>query len=81
VTLRLRALTCGWLDGPRELFLEGETGRLRVPVPAFLIEHPEGNVLFDSGLHVDAQSDPAGRLGVAGALFHVASTLPTSTTW
>jgi glyoxylase-like metal-dependent hydrolase (beta-lactamase superfamily II) len=71
MTLRLRALTCGWLDGPRELFLEGETGRLRVPVPAFLIEHPEGNVLFDSGLHVDAQSDPAGRLGVAGALFQV----------
>ncbi len=64
-------MTCGWLTGPRGLFLEGEEGVLRVPVPSYLIEHPEGTVLFDSGLHVDTQTDPVARLGVAGSLFQV----------
>jgi len=69
VTLRVRALTCGWLEGPLGLFLDGEHGTMRVPVPAFLIEHPRGRVLFDAGLHPDARRDPAARLG-AGAAFY-----------
>jgi glyoxylase-like metal-dependent hydrolase (beta-lactamase superfamily II) len=64
-------MTCGWLTGHAGGFLAGETGRLRVPVPAFLIEHPRGLVLFDSGLHPDAGRDPAGRLGAAGRFFAV----------
>jgi N-acyl homoserine lactone hydrolase len=34
-----------------------------VPIPVFLIEHPKGRVLFDTGLHADCQHNPAGRLG------------------
>ena len=34
-----------------------------MPIPVFLIEHPKGRVLFDSGLHPDCQHDPGGRLG------------------
>jgi glyoxylase-like metal-dependent hydrolase (beta-lactamase superfamily II) len=66
---RLFALTCGWLTGPMEGFLAGETGRLRVPVPCFLIDHPKGKVLFDAGLHPDVARDPAARLGFAATLF------------
>ena len=33
-------------------------GRLKVPVPCFLVEHPNGLVLFDTGLHPDTQDDP-----------------------
>jgi glyoxylase-like metal-dependent hydrolase (beta-lactamase superfamily II) len=69
--MRLFALTCGWLTGPMGGFLAGETGRLRVPVPCFLIDHPRGMVLFDSGLHPDAGRDPAGRLGAAARVFDV----------
>jgi len=47
MSVRLFALTCGWVTGPAEAFLAGESGRLRVPVPAFLIDHPRGMVLFD----------------------------------
>lgn len=69
MTVSVRALTCGWLEGPLGLFLDGEHGKIRVPVPAFLIEHPRGRVLFDAGLHPDARRDPATRLG-AGAGFY-----------
>ena len=67
MSLRVHALTCGWLTGALGGFLAGEKGRLRVPVPVFLIEHPRGLVLFDSGLHPDAGRDPAARLGTAAA--------------
>jgi N-acyl homoserine lactone hydrolase len=66
---RLFALTCGWLTGPMEGFLAGETGRLRVPVPSFLIDHPKGKVLFDAGLHPDVARDAAARLGFAAKIF------------
>lgn len=69
--VRLLAMTCGWLTGPAGSFLAGEEGRLRVPVPSFLIEHPKGHVLFDSGMHPDAQHDPAARLGLAATIFDV----------
>jgi N-acyl homoserine lactone hydrolase len=69
--VRLFALTCGWLTGPTASFLDGERGRLRVPVPCYLIDHPRGRVLFDSGMHPDAGVDPAARLGLAANVFQV----------
>jgi len=68
---KLFALTCGWLTGPTGGFLAGEKGRLRVPVPSFLIDHPRGKVLFDSGLHPQTQTDPQGRLGGLANIFDV----------
>ena len=69
MAVRLLAFTCGWLTGPRALFLEGAKGKIRVPIPVFLVEHPRGRVLFDSGLHRDLQTDPKTRLGAAAAVF------------
>jgi N-acyl homoserine lactone hydrolase len=69
--VRLFALTCGWLTGPTNVFLDGEPGRLRIPVPCYLIDHPRGTVLFDSGMHPDAGVDPAARLGLAAKVFQV----------
>ena len=71
MSLRVFPLTCGWLTGPAANFLAGEHGRLRVPVPCFLIDHPRGKVLFDTGLHRDAASDAPARLGLAAKLFDV----------
>ncbi len=67
MAVRLLALTCGWLTGPRALFIEGGKGKVRVPVPVFVIEHPRGRVLFDSGLHREVQVDAATRLGPVAA--------------
>jgi N-acyl homoserine lactone hydrolase len=71
MSVRLLALTCGWLTGPTAGFLEGEPGRLRVPIPSFLVDHPGGLVLFDSGMHPDAGHDPDARLGLAAKVFDV----------
>lgn len=69
--VRIFAFTCGWLTGDLGGFVDGESGRLKVPVPAFLIEHPRGRVLFDSGLHPDAGVDPVARLGRLSHFFEV----------
>jgi N-acyl homoserine lactone hydrolase len=50
MTVELHAMTCGWLTMAHCLFLEGEQGELEVPIPSYLIKHPKGVVLFDSGL-------------------------------
>jgi glyoxylase-like metal-dependent hydrolase (beta-lactamase superfamily II) len=51
------------------LFLDGERGKLRVPVPAFLVDHPKGRVLFDTGLHPQIQHDARARLGTLADVF------------
>jgi glyoxylase-like metal-dependent hydrolase (beta-lactamase superfamily II) len=47
---RLIPLTCGHLTLPLAFFLDGETGDITVPVTAYLIDHPDGLTLFDTGL-------------------------------
>jgi len=47
----LFAFTCGWFQAPVGFFLEGgEPDVLRSPIPAYLIDHPKGRALFDTGL-------------------------------
>ena len=70
MSLTVYALTCGHLEGEFGRLMEGGEGRIRLPIPAYLIEHPKGRVLFDSGMHVDCRHDPEGRLGPRlGGLF------------
>jgi glyoxylase-like metal-dependent hydrolase (beta-lactamase superfamily II) len=66
MTVRLYANTCGHLTIPAGFLLEGAKGRVRVPVPAYLIVHPRGRVLFDSGLNLQALSDAASYMGPQG---------------
>ena len=63
MSLRLFALTCGRLSGDLGYLMEGGEGRADLPVPAYLIEHPKGTALFDTGMHPDCQRDPATRVG------------------
>jgi len=49
--IKLLAFTCGWFQAPVGFFLDGgEKDMLRSPVPAYLIDHPKGLALFDTGL-------------------------------
>ena len=50
MTVRLTAFTCGWLNLRYAFLLEGAEGRINAPVPVYLIEHPKGRALFDTGL-------------------------------
>lgn len=63
MSLSLYAFTCGHLVGDFGRVMEGGEGEISMPVPVFLIEHPKGRVLFDTGLHPDCRHDPIGRLG------------------
>ena len=60
---KLFAFTCGTVTGEFAHLMEGATGEITVPIPVYLIEHPKGRALFDSGLHIDAQTDADRRLG------------------
>jgi len=37
---------------------------LDLPINCYLLRHPQGNVLFDTGCHPDTATDPVGRWGV-----------------
>lgn len=69
--LRLFAFTCGWLSSDLSMMLSRGSGYVRFPVPAYLIDHPRGRVLFDTGMHPECQRDAPGRMGGLGKLFHV----------
>jgi glyoxylase-like metal-dependent hydrolase (beta-lactamase superfamily II) len=51
--VRLFAFNTGWFQCRPGYFVEGDEGdHLKGPVPAYLIEHPQGRVLFDTGMGV-----------------------------
>jgi glyoxylase-like metal-dependent hydrolase (beta-lactamase superfamily II) len=63
MSVKLFAFTCGRLTGQRAGFLAGETGMLKVPVPAYLIAHEQGRAVFDTGLNLGLRQDKERLLG------------------
>ena len=63
--VKVHAMCCGRLDFDRSLFFPDERPGtlLTIEVPAFLIRHAKGTVLFDTGVDCLAQQDPVARLG------------------
>jgi glyoxylase-like metal-dependent hydrolase (beta-lactamase superfamily II) len=63
--MQIYALSCGRLEFSRHLFFpESPTDTsMTIPVLAFLVCHPRGYVLFDTGVHPGAVSAPLARLG------------------
>jgi glyoxylase-like metal-dependent hydrolase (beta-lactamase superfamily II) len=57
---RVYAFICGHHTIPSERMIAGTTGLLTIPIPAFVIEHPEGLFVFDTGfnrlVHQDVSS-------------------------
>jgi glyoxylase-like metal-dependent hydrolase (beta-lactamase superfamily II) len=64
MALPIRPLLCGWITGDAGGIIAGRSGQSRIPVPAFLIEHPRGLVLFDSGLHPELAESTARMRGL-----------------
>ena len=59
--VRLHPLLLGWLTADLGDMETGSSGAYRFPVPGYLIEHPQGLVVVDAGLHPDLAGGP-GRL-------------------
>ncbi len=66
MSVELYAVTCGHLTIPSAFLLAKTKGWITVPVPAYVMVHPRGKVLFDSGMHLHTQTDAAGYLGPEG---------------
>jgi N-acyl homoserine lactone hydrolase len=67
--LRVYALCGGYLDLDQTIFFPDRAPgtRLTVPIPCWLVVHPEGRLLFDTGIHRDATVDAVARLGESRA--------------
>ena len=68
--LTLFAFNCGWFQCRPGYFVAGDEGNyLRGPVPSYLIDHPKGRALFDTGMGVRYRRDagtalPADKFGL-----------------
>jgi glyoxylase-like metal-dependent hydrolase (beta-lactamase superfamily II) len=71
VSVKIYAMTCGWLTSDLSMMLGGKKGKIRFPVPAYLIDHPRGKVLFDTGMHPQCEHDAKGRIGALSNFFDV----------
>lgn len=59
----ITALECGWLTTQERTLVDGgSTDPLRIPIPAWLVRHQQGDVVFDTGL-MPALADDPGALG------------------
>lgn len=67
--MKVYPLDCGHLGGRLKDLIEGEEGDVELPIPSYLIEHPKGSVLFDTGMHPDLQTEPEAKLGRVARLF------------
>ncbi len=63
--MKLYAMICGNMRARQKIFLPDTESDVFAehPIPVFLITHPQGNVLFDTGPHPDAFKDAASRWG------------------
>ncbi len=65
--MRIVPLELGRIEAELRV-ITGQQGSVTFPIPGWLIEHPEGLVLFDNGMHKDLQHD-IDRLGRTGEVF------------
>jgi glyoxylase-like metal-dependent hydrolase (beta-lactamase superfamily II) len=63
--MKVYVMTCGRLRTRKNIFIPDADKNLfiEIPVPIFLITHPQGNVLFDTGPHPDVFKDAFARWG------------------
>ncbi len=75
--MKVYGFVCGSLTAPLEAFVEGGgMDPIKVPVPAFLIDHPKGKVVFDTGLPAMLRTDPDAAIGPEMARVYTADFKP-----
>jgi N-acyl homoserine lactone hydrolase len=70
MSVRITPMICGWLEMELRSILAKQPGRVKIPIPSFLIEHPKGLTIFDTGLHRELQTS-TGRIGELANFFQV----------
>lgn len=69
--LRLYAFSTGTITLPHGSFLPGAKGRLTVPIPCYLIDHPKGRAMIDTGIHPEIGGGSVARLGDIARYFTI----------
>ena len=66
--IQIDALYCGSLEFDRHLLFPGHAPgtRLTIPVSSYLLIHPKGRVLFDTGVHCRPLRIPSDVWGPGG---------------
>ncbi|MGO9451759.1 MAG: N-acyl homoserine lactonase family protein [Candidatus Binataceae bacterium] len=70
MSVRIHPMVCGWLEVDTKFLLEKQLGRVKIPIPSFLVEHPKGQAVFDTGLHRSLQTN-SDRIGDLAKVFTV----------
>jgi len=70
MAVKIIPMLCGVLETEAKGIMKDMPGRLRLPIPSYLILHPKGTAVFDTGLHRDLQKNSE-RLGPLGKMFEV----------
>lgn len=70
MSVTITPMVCGWLEVDSKFILKDQPGRVKLPIPSFLIEHSKGRAIFDSGLHRELQKGSE-RLGSLGKVFKI----------
>lgn len=68
--IRLIPIESGFLRTDASVLCDGAKGPVRVPVCCWVVVHPRGTLIFDTGLHSDLQQDPV-RLGGLARIFGI----------
>ncbi|MFG1420918.1 N-acyl homoserine lactonase family protein [Roseixanthobacter liquoris] len=73
--MKMTAISGGTLQMRRSVYFEDAApGELiTLPVSCFLIQHPQGNVLFDTGCHPELVTGPVSRIGGMAKMMRVIS--------
>jgi len=63
--MRIYAMSCGYIRGRKNIYVPDVDKQvfIEAPMPVFLITHPGGNVLFDTGPNPEVFLDPEGVWG------------------
>ena len=63
--MKMHALSGGRLEMKKRVFYPDADGDIKteLPVSCFLLRHPQGNVLFDTGCHPAVETDAVARWG------------------
>jgi glyoxylase-like metal-dependent hydrolase (beta-lactamase superfamily II) len=70
MSVRIHPMLCGVLETDAKGIMAKQPGRLRLPIPSYLIVHPKGTAVFDTGLHRELQKN-SDRLGPLSNMFDV----------
>ncbi len=68
MAIKVHGALCGHLETDFGSMLPGQTGTVQLPIPAYVIEHSDGVLVFDTGLHADLM-DGQDKLGRNAADF------------